>query len=198
MAIAFANDFCILTIVNPLKKKLNFLKIGNFNNIAEGEEVYTCGYPLGIKTQFISKGMLSTKDTMNAKRVTINQVNFQVKAENIGYLDITSNRGNSGGAVVKIGTSPDKDEVIGILDFGLNPLGSLADTIKAQLSSSVGSIQMGTIDQNGNMSQYTDPNRMAVIFADAISNLSIGVSGCISINYLSEALKVVTMAAHYK
>lgn len=48
---------------------------------------------------------------------------------------------------------------------------------------------MVTIDSTGKTLSKNNPNEMATIFAKALQNTSIGVSGCVSINYLYDFLK---------
>lgn len=169
---AVAFDYCILKPISKLKSNFKFLKLGRFENINEGDQIVSCGYPLGIEQQFISTGILSTKwvDTVNV--ITNNLPETILR--NVAWLDLTLNRGNSGGPVIKLGNSPEEDEVIGIATFILNPFAKISDTLY-NLSSDLGvDISFGGISQV----------KVNMLFAKAISNNSIGISGCISINHM--------------
>lgn len=192
---AFGYDYCILSPTSLIKNQFSFLKIGNFKNVDEGQEVYTCGYPLGDPNQFISKGIISTKYENKDNIIALNGDTILLPRSE-ALLDMTLNAGNSGGAIVKIGETLDKDEVIGIADFGVNPLGKYADTIIKAAIPAIGNNIIGGSWENGNMVSGFDPSLVAVRFADAISKLSIGVSGCISIDYLQAFLKDLGMGGN--
>ncbi len=186
-----AYDFCILIPMTISNRIFSFLKLGDYSKAVEGEEVYTCGYPLGYKQQFISKGIISTKYQRNPNEVTQLGIKYNYPREE-ALLDLTLNRGNSGGAIIKIGKTIADDAVIGIADFIINPLGSNADTIIKSATPVIGNILFNSqTDATGNVISGHDPNKTTVIFAEAISNLSIGVSGCVSINYIYRFLKVM-------
>lgn len=56
-----AYDFSLLVPIKKMTTKQVFLKLGDFNTLNEGQEVITCGYPIGIEQNFISRGIISTK-----------------------------------------------------------------------------------------------------------------------------------------
>ena len=185
--IAVAYDYAILVPFIPLKKKVPFLKLGDYEKIMEGDEIYTCGYPLGSPQQFISKGIVSTKyeNKFNGVNTLAKFYSFPRKE---ALLDITLNRGNSGGAIVKVGKSVEEDEVIGLADFIINPMGNRADSIiriteKAPFSS------VRVLDSLGKSIYEANPNDITIIFAEALGNMSIGISGCVAINYVYAYLK---------
>jgi serine protease Do len=183
-----AYDFCLLAI-KPGSRKTDFLKLGDFNAAQEGEEVYTCGYPLGMARQFISKGILSSKYLNTGPWVEWLGKKYNMP-RNEALLDITLNRGNSGGPIIKIGNSPSEDAVIGIADFIINPVGSYADSIinstkdphfqlgLNQVTDSTGKVISGGFELNASLNKI----------AEALKSTSIGISGCISINHLSAIL----------
>ena len=178
---AVSYDFCLLIPYNqsPFAAKTPFLKLGNYDNVKEGDDVYTCGYPIGIKEKFISKGIVSNKhiDT------SINYVNNNIKINkprNQALLDITLNRGNSGGAVIKIGNSIEEDEVIGIADFIITPSGFLTEDFIKNIEQRSGGVQLGGID----------PNAMFSVLSRILSAISIGVGGAVSINHFSASLVI--------
>jgi S1-C subfamily serine protease len=121
-------DFCFLVPVKQSSKKFQFLSVGRYSDLKEGEQVYTCGYPLGIKQQFISQGMVSTKyaDTISYYK---NGILLDKSLRNQSLIDLTLNTGNSGGAVVKLGATPNEDQIIGIADFIIIPYGQAVEAL---------------------------------------------------------------------
>lgn len=114
-------------------------------------------------------GTLSTKwvDTFNVK-----EFNHPFPRD-VAWLDLTMNRGNSGGPIVKMQSNSDDDLVIGIATFILNPYAAEAE--KAAYNSI-----SGGIDIRG--SSFSSAETFALL-TTAIANNSIGVSGCISIDH---------------
>jgi serine protease Do len=173
-------DFAVLYLKNKPIENISFLNIGNYSDLAEGESVYTCGYPLGIKQQFVSVGIESTKyiDTIT---YSINGIAKDKKLREQSLCDLTLNEGNSGGAIVKLGNTPNEDKVVGIADFIIIPyaqtLRGLTDTIKERL-------KYGDIGINGIPAMATSQ-----LFSDALSQASNGISGCVSIDYFLQALQ---------
>ncbi|HYQ58458.1 MAG TPA: serine protease, partial [Draconibacterium sp.] len=58
---SFSYDYSLLKVQTEPKTNYRVLKIGKWSDVNDGDEIYSCGYPLGIKQRFISKGILSTK-----------------------------------------------------------------------------------------------------------------------------------------
>jgi hypothetical protein len=100
----------------------------------------------------------------------------------VAWLDVTMNKGNSGGPVIRMGKSYKDDEVIGIATFILNPSGNAAGQLIDFYSEPKADLFMDGISMNG----------INKLFATAISNNSIGVSGCMSIQYLTIGLDKVS------
>jgi serine protease Do len=175
---ALSFDYCLIAPVNPKSSRVfSFLKIGNFDSAKEGEEIYTCGYPIGIKQQFLTKGIISTKYVEDSNKVYyMNRAFFAPR--NQALLDMTLNRGNSGGAIIKIGATINEDEVIGIADFIITPVGSQSEQIIDLLLKASGGVTLSGID----------PNFVFAQIFSIVSSLSIGVSGCVSINHLTSWL----------
>jgi serine protease Do len=169
---ALIYDYCILKPAIKTNVEYEFLKLGNFEDVNEGDQIYSVGYPLGIEQQFVSSGIMSTKWTEKIKL----QDNSEMKRE-VSWLDLTMNKGNSGGPVLKIGST--EDEVIGIATFILNPYANTSQQL-SKLSDN-----LGTDIQFGGISQV----KVNKLFADAVTNNSIGISGCVSINYMNSLLK---------
>ena len=175
---AVSYDYCILTPSKKIKDKTDFFKLGSFEDIDEGDEIYTAGYPLGIDNQFLSKGVLSTKYIDSS--IFVNG-NIKVR-RTVALLDLTMNRGNSGGPIIKIGKNIDEDKVIGIADFLLTKNGTNAESLIKELNDRRMNISID--DGKGNLLCLTDVFKM---FAEAIAYSSIGISGCISINHFLQS-----------
>jgi S1-C subfamily serine protease len=175
---AIGNDFCLLVPMDKILRRTDYLKVGEFDEVKEGDEVYTCGYPIGIRQQFISKGIVSTKYP-ETSIVTYNGLRNAIP-RSVALLDLTLNKGNSGGAIVKIGKTIDDDEVVGIADFIVTPMGGIADSLINSFDSSEKyfSVTMGGVD----------PVKTFSLMTKLISSLSIGVSGCISLDYYLRSL----------
>lgn len=169
---ALIYDYCFLEPSIKTNVLYEFLKLGNFESVNEGEQVYSVGYPLGIEQQFVSSGIMSTKWTDKIKLQDNTEINREVS-----WLDLTMNKGNSGGPILKIGNT--EDEVIGIATFILNPYANTSQEL-SKLSDNLGiDIQFGGISQV----------KVNKLFADAVTNNSIGISGCVSINHIKSVLK---------
>jgi len=119
--------------------------------------------------------MLSTKWT------TSGYLN-QGSNREVAWLDITMNRGNSGGPIVLMGEEPEGDKVIGIASFGLNPFADPAEKLIEIVQTFPGNaVLMGV-----------DFKRFVTLRGAALSSNSLnslGVSGCVSIDYLKSNLK---------
>lgn len=187
---SIAYDFCFLAPFVSQKNSNTFLKVGNYADGKEGDEVYTCGYPLGSSIQFVSKGLISTLYT-NDKNFINTITGIQSKPRDEALLDLTINKGNSGGAIIKKGVTIDDDLVIGIVDFIINPLANYADSLTNNFSKTkdMGSISFGFYDPtkpSKNDISY-DPFQVGTFFSTAISIMPTGVSGCVSIDYPNSA-----------
>jgi S1-C subfamily serine protease len=155
-------------ILKPEKDiKTNSLKLGNFKNAYDGAPVYTCGFPLDLKVPLITTGTFSTID-MQSVNAGLN--NFERK---IGWLDMTTNPGNSGGALILMGNTPDDDEVIGITSFIVTPYYKDLENLNKYVTEAQknGSVQIMGV----NLLEYIK------LINTAISSNAVGISGCISI-----------------
>ncbi len=166
---ALSKDYCIL---ETKSKNLIPLPLGTFADIYDGADVYLCGFPLGINQPVVSVGMLSTK------WVTSGYLN-QGSNREVAWLDITMNRGNSGGPIVLMGEEAAGDKVIGIASFGLNPFAEPAEKLIEIVQTFPGSATLMGVDFK----------RFATLIGAALSSNSLGVSGCVSIDYLKSKLK---------
>lgn len=174
-----AYDFSLLAPSKKLTSKQVFLKLGDFDNLNEGQEIITCGYPIGIEQKFVTKGLVSTKYADTS--ITITTPNGIIKYNRRqALMDITMNKGNSGGAVVMLGNTIDDDVVIGIADFIINPIGGASDNLIKQFDNASGGVSISGIDPNQTFSNFTK----------ILSSISIGVSGCISINHIKTSLGI--------
>lgn len=166
-------DHCLLL---PRKQlDVPFLEIGDFENLREGDDVYTCGYPFGLNKSIVSHGILSTiyNDTIKRSWKSI-AVSGQVLQ---GIVDMTMNRGNSGGPILKV--SPDgNDKVIGIADFIITPAGEITDSLLAQISKGRGVVELAEVDPNEVLSKLS---RFA-------TQVSVGIGGIVVINHFLHEL----------
>ena len=101
----------------------------------------------------------------------------QGSSQNVAWLDITMNSGNSGGLVIMKNENPDNDKIIGIAAFNLNPFAADADNLLNQVFSFP--------DINVAVSGV-DIKYFAFITARALKKNSLGIGGCISINHLKK------------
>ena len=181
-------DYFVLGVANKNDKNRKFtsLKIGSLKNALEGDPIYISGYPLGIEQNVIARGYISSKwqeertllDDGTSEHST--KVDTIKNIRNVAWLDITMNRGNSGGPVIRLGKTPSEDEVIGISTFILNPYGEISEFISKVLGADDPNQKL--IDSRG----MIDVIKAQGIMAEAISNNSIGVSGCIDISHVYE------------
>jgi len=87
------HDFVIFKIENG---KYPFLKLGNYDDIEEGDDIYFCGFPLKSNHHIIHRGVVSSK--------------FTEREINLIQLDGSVNSGNSGGPLLNF-----DDKVVGVI-----------------------------------------------------------------------------------
>ncbi|MEK6781295.1 MAG: serine protease [Bacteroidota bacterium] len=166
-------DYCILKIDG--QDRINFLKLGSFSDAYEGAPVYTCGYPLDLNEPFITVGLISSffKQSIKVKSKDLNR--------EVAWLDLTTNKGNSGGPLVLIGEKPEDDRVICLTSFITTPNFNILENLNqyVQEMEKRGGVKLMGID----FLQY-----VKLINETANSN-SVGISGCISIEKVSSLTK---------
>ncbi|MNQ41076.1 Trypsin [compost metagenome] len=163
---AFFWDYIILRTQQEIKT--DFLKIGNFKNAYDGAPVYTCGFPLDLKVPLITTGTFSTTDVQSQ---TIGADKLERK---IGWLDMTTNKGNSGGPLILLGNTPNDDEVIGITSFILTPYYKDLEELNRYVDE---------VEKGGSSGSIMGVNflRYIKLINSAAGSNSSGISGCISI-----------------
>jgi len=162
-------DYCILKTNKKTTSK--FLKLGNFKNAYEGESIYTCGFPLDLDDTFLTTGILST---LSVQSLTMNSKKQQ---RQIAWLDMTTNKGNSGGALMTLGKNPEDDEVIGITSFITVPFYKDLEELNKYVTETE---KTGTVEFMGiNFLRYIK------LINTAVNSNSVGISGCISIEKVS-------------
>lgn len=166
-------DYCIL---KPTKDIItNFLKLGNFNNAYEGAPIYTCGFPLDLEDPFITTGVLSTF-AKQSQTIKLNKLERQ-----IAWLDMTTNKGNSGGALMLLGNNPDADEVIGITSFITVPFYKDLEALNKYVTEA---------EKNGNVEiMGINILRYIKLINTAANSNSVGISGCISIEKIEKIIR---------
>lgn len=181
-------DICALVPKTVLTSPIPFLKIGNFNNVSDGDEIVTCGYPFGMPRSFISRGMVGSKLVDTVFRPISLGVNSKTLRRE-ALLDITMNKGNSGGAIYKIGDNENQDEVIGVADFIVTPVGKdIVDLNDSLRVANNGGAYMEIAGIN--------PNKSLGMIITTLSNSSDGISGCISIEYFQNLVAIAKKSWH--
>jgi len=166
---AYTKDYCILKIKSL--KKFKFLALGSFADAYEGANLYLSGFPAGIDQPIVSVGMLSTK------YVNTNYIVYQDSVKT-AWIDIPTNKGNSGSPVILMGKEPKDDKVIGIASFELSPYSKITKDLENHIK---------TIPQGLKLFGL-DIKKFYTIISESVSSNSVGVSGCISIDYIKSAL----------
>lgn len=165
---ALSKDYCIL---NVNSSSLVPLSLGTFSNIQGGDNIYLCGFPLGIGQPIVAVGMLSTKWAVSGYLK-------QGGSRDVAWLDITMNKGNSGGPIVIMGSKPEDDKVIAIATFGLNPFADSAEELIEIVRTFPGNVVI----------MRADFKKFATLVGSALATTSLGVNGCVSIDYLKRKL----------
>ncbi len=165
-------DYCILKTTTD--EKNSFLKLGNFTNVYEGATVYTCGFPLDLNEPFISTGIISS---LFSQSIVQDSIKYD---RNVAWLDMTTNKGNSGGPLVLLGDTPENDRVIGLTSFITTPYFNTIDNLNKYIAEMEkrGGVQLMGID----FLQY------AKLINTAVNANSVGISGCISIERVASIL----------
>ena len=157
-------DYCVLKTKTEVNS--NFLKLGDFSDAYEGATVYTCGFPLDLNDPFFSTGIISTLSKQTIKKGS----NY---TREIAWLDMTTNKGNSGGPLILLTENPENDSVIGITSFITTPFYSILENLNNYITKTE---KRGRTEIMGvNFLKY-----IKLINTTANSN-SVGISGCISI-----------------
>ena len=163
---AISKDYAVLNIA---QQALPPFKLGSFVQAAEGSDIYLAGYPLRINQSVVARGMLSTKFSDQGR---LNQ-----GSRDVAWLDATLNSGNSGGPVVLMSDDPDEDVVVAIATFNLNPFASFVDKLDTVVQGFQGSVGFMGI-------KFGD---FSGIVSAALRSNSLGVGGCVSIDYARKA-----------
>ena len=133
---AIGKDVALLSLqVNDLKP----LKLGRFADVREGDSVYLVGYPLGVDQPIVAAGMVSTKWKTSGYL-------GQGGERDVAWLDITMNKGNSGGPVLRVADDPAQDVVVGIANFSLNPFAQRAEEFASVAAAFPGNVVIMGVD----------------------------------------------------
>lgn len=88
-----------LSIIKIDARGLNYVNLGDSDNIKVGEKVYAIGNPLGFEFQrTVTSGIISAKD----RTIKIEEEENSVYMEDLIQTDATINPGNSGGPLIDI------------------------------------------------------------------------------------------------
>lgn len=181
---AICYDFCLLQILdsNEAKNKA-FFTLGSFDKTEEGANLYTAGYPFGIPNQFVSTGILSTKYIDSTTRLLKNNQDAVNIARHQATLDLTVNKGNSGGPAIVFGKTEKDDKVIGIVSFVITKDSRLGEEAYKILEKFSPIIVTDSVSK-----QKINLTEMLKVFAENAIYTTNGISGCISIDYFSQLL----------
>ena len=174
-------DYCLLTPVKTLTKNFSWFKLGDLTKINEGQELYSCSYPVNTAIPFISKGILSNKFIDSSAYIMIGSTKQPIKRE-AALLDMVMNAGQSGAPVIVFGATPEEDEVIGIANFLLSPYGYSLD----KLSSTYADEKIN--DNDAMMAALSNSVKQ---FAEVFGNSTTGISACLSINVFLRDVRVL-------
>lgn len=173
---AYAYDFVLLQPKEPINGGFDFLELGDFDSASEGQEVYTCGFPFGKNQEFVSKGFIST---------IYSEISAGLEVD-MAQIDMTMNKGNSGGAMILMGDDEEQDKVIGLSSFIINSIGDEGDKLIKYFMKGAGMFKL----------QGIDPNRAFAMITQYISHTSNGISGCISINHFKKIMQDYNFSFH--
>lgn len=175
---ARSNDYCLLLPAKPLTRPFTFYKLGDFNKVTEGQEVYSCAFPAGIVLPFVSKGIFSTRFVDTSVYLNSNGTEKKIRRD-AGLINIAMNRGCSGGPVIKPGNTVEEDEVIGISDVLLNPYGQGIRELSTILSKAEADEAMSPIL---NILKY---------FSSVNEQAASGIGSCLSINHFLKDVRTL-------
>ncbi len=127
---------------------------------------------MGLEQPVVAKGMLSSKSRAPGY--------LGEGFRDVAWLDLSINRGNSGGPLVLLGDRPAADRVVGIITFNLNPHANDAAELArlARETKESASVRMIGID----FAEFAE------LTGRALAANSLGVGGCVSINYVKDQL----------
>ncbi len=161
-------DYIILIPRIKDDKEYDFLRIGKWEDVNEGDEVYTAGYPLAIRQRVISKGLFSTKWSSQEYLQLENGVLRPFKRE-VAWVDLTLNKGNSGGPIIRMGKKPKKDLVVGLATFLWNPYAQTSTTLANKINEYENKVD----------SKALTTNKVIAYVLEAVSKNSLGLSGAV-------------------
>ena len=164
LSVAVSRDVTLLTVAaNNLKP----LKLRRFADAAEGDPLYLAGYPFGVEQVVVGTGILSTKWKAPGYL-------GQGDTRDVAWLDMTMNKGNSGGPVLLLADDPANDAVVCIANFSLNPFAKSAEDFANVAEKFPGrAVVLGV-----------DFEKFSALIGAALSSQSHGVGGCVAIDYV--------------
>jgi len=160
LSFAVGRDVTLLTVTaNDLKP----LKLGRFADAAEGDPLYLAGYPFNVEQVVVATGILSTKWKASGYL-------SQGGTRDVAWLDMTMNKGNSGGPVLSLAD----DAVVCIANFSLNPFAQSAEDFANIAAKFPGQAVVLGIDFK----------KFSSLIGAALSSQSHGVGGCVAVDYV--------------
>lgn len=143
------------------------LRLGRFSDVKEGDSIYLVGYPLGVEQSIVAVGIVSTKWKTSGYL-------GQGGDRDVAWLDVTMNKGNSGGPVLRLADDAAQDAVIGIANFSLNPFAQHAEEFASVAAAFPGNVVIMGVDFK----------KFSVLVGAALASQSHGVGGCIAVDYI--------------
>ncbi|MDP3561710.1 MAG: serine protease [Legionellaceae bacterium] len=164
-------DYFFIALDSIVKHKIAPFKLGTLANIDEGDMVLTAGYPLFLSQQFVSTGWLSTKYEETLPDPSDSSKSY---SRSVAWADLTMSKGNSGGLLIKLGSRPEDDLVIGMTTFIQAPFAKSASELLVKSAGPGWDVKMGNVSQR-------DANDL---FAKSALYATYGISGCVDFKYV--------------
>ena len=165
-------DFILLAPNTQTNKKFDYLLLGKWADVHDGDFVYTAGFPFSVKQQIITTGLFSTKFE-NIIKVENNGKSDFVKRK-AAWLDMTLNAGNSGGPVIVMKGNQKRDRVIGIASFNLNPYAEQSKNLAYLFREATKALDPKLMNAD---------KAVSLLFQSTAQN-SMGISGAVNLDYI--------------
>ena len=177
-------DVALLSLDNPLEEEQRWgaeqdvryppLELGSWTEVDEGEEVLFCGYPMGLRSAFTQRAMVSSKTMTGPGGEQVRCI----------WLDGSINAGNSGGPL----TSIESERVVGVVS---TRIGGLSEKLMESMRfmREFRGVAIG-LKQGG---ETVDPFKVLAESLETLHNLaSIGIGAAIDIDAAKELLDEVS------
>jgi len=184
-SVVWSNSDIDMSIVKINEKNLNYVELGDSDNLNVGENVYAIGNPIGFEFQrTVTSGIISALD----RTVKLQEDRQETYMEDLIQTDATINPGNSGGPLINI-----KGEVIGINTIKITSAEGIGfavpiNTVKSVIESFIKTGKfseaiLGVFAYDQNVIQYMNPNikypdtEQGIYVASVIENTAADKAG---------------------